>query len=104
VAIDGFWNVAIKTPVGTRRTVIEFYTAAGVLKGVSRNGKDELTLNELTEADSRLTWWTNVTKPMRMVMSFDVEIDGDTMTGTAKGGPMSSAKVTGTRTQGPPTV
>lgn len=97
MSVEGFWDVSIKTPLGTRRTVLELFTADGVLKGISRGEKEQLTLNELTQDGNRLSWSQNITKPMRMVLSFDVTIDGDAMTGTARGGPMPAAAVSGSR-------
>ncbi|MFG2049446.1 hypothetical protein ACGFIW_18685 [Micromonospora sp. NPDC048935] len=99
--VEGFWDVAIKTPLGTRRTQLELFTADGVLQGISRGEKEQLTLNDLSQDGNRLTWYQNITKPMRMVLSFDVTIDGDDMTGTASGGPMPAAKVSGSRAAAP---
>jgi hypothetical protein len=101
MSVEGFWNVAIRTPLGTRRTVLELFTADGVLQGISRGEKEQLTLEELTRDGNRLSWSQHITKPMRMVLSFDVVIEGDDMTGTASGGPMPSAKVSGSRAPAP---
>lgn len=101
MSVEGFWNVAIKTPLGTRRTVLELFTADGVLQGISRGEKEQLTLNELTQEGNQLSWSQNITKPMRMVLSFDVVIDGDEMTGTARGGPMPASTVSGSRAPAP---
>ncbi|GAA0458666.1 hypothetical protein Aca07nite_65110 [Actinoplanes capillaceus] len=97
MAPAGFWNVEIKTPLGVRRTMIEFSVVDGQLHGISRGEVEQLTLLDLRQDGNRLVWHQNVTKPMRMVLSFDVTVDGDTMTGTARGGPMSGAKVSGSR-------
>jgi hypothetical protein len=101
VSVEGFWNVAIKTPLGTRRTVLELFTADGILQGISRGEKEQLTLNELTQDGNQLSWSQNITKPMRMVLSFDVVIDGDEMSGTARGGPMPASNVSGSRASAP---
>jgi hypothetical protein len=97
MAPAGFWNVEIKTPLGVRRTVIEFSVVGGQLHGISRGEVEQIALIDLRQDGNQLSWHQNVTKPMRMVLSFDVTIEDDTMTGTARGGPMSGAKVIGNR-------
>jgi hypothetical protein len=44
-----------------------------------------------------LHWVTQLTKPMPLKVTFDVEVDGDTMTGTAKMGFLGKAKLRGER-------
>lgn len=97
MSVEGFWNVTVATPLGRRTTVLELYTEDGALRGISRGEKEQLTLKALQQDDNRLTWYQSITKPMRMDLAFDVIVDGDEMTGTAKGGPMPVAKVRGHR-------
>jgi len=97
VSVEGFWKVAVATPLGTRHTVLELFTKDGVLQGISRGEKEELVLQDLQVADDRLSWFQSITKPIRMNLVFDVVVDGDEMSGTAKGGPMPPAKVSGRR-------
>lgn len=44
-----------------------------------------------------MTWQQRITKPMRLNLTFDVLLDGDTMTGTSKAGRLPSSGVTGRR-------
>lgn len=97
MSVEGFWKVAVATPFGVRRTELELFSKDGVLQGISRGEKETLTLNDLQLEGNRLSWYQSIKKPMRMDLAFDVTIDGDEMTGTAKGGPMPAAKVSGHR-------
>jgi hypothetical protein len=97
VSVEGFWNLAVSTPLGTRKTVLELYTEDGVLKGISRGEKEQLVLQDLRQEGERLSWYQSITRPLRMDLVFDVTISGDDMTGTAKGGPMPAGKVSGRR-------
>ncbi|MFC0529828.1 hypothetical protein [Phytohabitans kaempferiae] len=97
MSVEGFWKVAVATPLGTRHTVLELYTEDGALQGISRGESEQLVLKELRLEGDRLSWYQSITKPMRMDLSFDVVISGDDMSGTAKGGIMRSAKVSGRR-------
>ena len=97
MSVEGFWSLAVKTPLGTRHTVLELYTEEGVLKGISRGEKEQLVLQDLRQEGDRLSWFQSITRPLRMDLVFDVVIDGDDMNGTAKGGPMPAGKVSGRR-------
>ncbi len=97
MSVEGFWKIAIATPLGTRKTVLELYMEDGVLQGISRGEKEQLTLQDLSLEGNRLTWYQSITRPLRMDLAFDVTVSGDEMTGTAKGGPMPPGKVSGRR-------
>ncbi|NLU79179.1 hypothetical protein HCA58_12485 [Micromonospora sp. HNM0581] len=97
MSVEGLWKVAVATPFGTRRTELELFTRDDVLQGISRGEKETLTLNDLRLEGQRLSWYQSITKPMRMDLVFEVVVDGDEMTGTARGGPMPAAKVSGRR-------
>jgi hypothetical protein len=99
--VEGFWKVAVSTPLGTRNTVLELFTENGVLRGISHGEKEKLTLQDLEWDGSRLTWYQSITKPMRMNLIFSVVIEGDELNGTAKGGPMPASKVSGRRESAP---
>ncbi|MEV6520952.1 hypothetical protein [Longispora sp. NPDC051575] len=97
MSVEGFWKVAVSTPLGTRHTVLELFTEDGVLQGISRGEKEELILKDLRLEGDKLSWYQSIKRPMRMDLSFDLVVDGDDMTGTAKGGIMPASKVTGRR-------
>ncbi|CAN7619953.1 hypothetical protein [Paenibacillus sp. LjRoot56] len=44
-----------------------------------------------------MTWMQKVKKPMRLNLKFEVTVQGDVMSGTAKAGMLPSSKVTGRR-------
>lgn len=44
-----------------------------------------------------LSWVTEITKPMSMKVTFEIAVDGDTITGTAKMGFLGNAKLKGER-------
>lgn len=97
MTVEGFWKVAVATPLGTRHTVLELYTEDGALRGVSRGEKEQLVLQDLRQEGDRLSWYQSITRPLRMDLVFDVVVNGDDMAGTAKGGPMPAGKVSGRR-------
>jgi hypothetical protein len=52
---------------------------------------------DITLVGDRITWKQATTKPMRLNMTFDATLNGDTLQGTSKAGRLSSSKETGER-------
>ncbi|GLV53182.1 hypothetical protein KDH_00370 [Dictyobacter sp. S3.2.2.5] len=97
MSLTGTWNITISTPIGTQSAVLEFTDHGGVLEGIAKGNTETIPLTELVRDGNRLIWKQSITKPMRLNLTFDVIIDGDTLTGTSKAGMLPSSKVTGTR-------
>ena len=92
--IVGDWNVTIKTPVGSL-TVAYSFAADGT---GSATGKGEtVPLRDIVVAGQRVTLRQSVTKPMRLNLEFDVEVDGDRLSGHSKAGRLPRSAVTGVR-------
>ncbi|MFF2085985.1 hypothetical protein ACFVVM_19585 [Nocardia sp. NPDC058176] len=95
--LAGTWDLALKTPVGTLAVEYRFKD----LRGTATSKAETVPLMNIvtTVADGveRVTWQQRVTKPMRLNLDFEVEIDGDTMTGYARAGRLPHTRVTGLR-------
>jgi hypothetical protein len=96
----GTWNAIMDTPIGQIAAVFNFTEQDGVIGGVSSNDKETVDILDAAADGDRLTWILKTTKPMKLTLKFDVTVDGDTMTGTAKAGILPSSKVHGTRVSG----
>ena len=96
----GTWHLVIDTPVGTQHSTLELSIHDGVLRGVVRDDKHDeaITLTSLSVEGDRLTWTQAIRKPIRLTLAFDVAIEGDELSGRAKGGRPPSSRVTGWRT------
>jgi hypothetical protein len=92
----GSWKVTASTPVGPQ--VMHLYI---VPQGDRFTGRIESPMGDLDIAGSAsgnvLRWVTEITKPMSMKVSFEVAVDGDTLSGTAKMGFLGKAKLKGER-------
>ncbi len=97
MSVEGTWDLAIATPIGKIRAVIELRREEGELTGSAHGAGEEVPLTDVTLSGSHLTWKQAVTKPMRLNLTFDATIDGDTLTGTSKAGRLPASKVTGQR-------
>lgn len=97
MSLTGTWNLRISTPVGTQSAVLELTEHDGVVAGVAKNDAETLPLINPVLHGTRFSWQLSITKPMRLNLTFDVTINGDTLTGTSKAGILPSSRVIGTR-------
>ena len=97
MSITGTWNVKISTPIGMQAVVLELTEVGGIVEGVAKGSGENIPLIDPILDGNRLMWKQSITKPMRLNLTFDVTIDGNTLTGTSKAGKLPTSKVTGTR-------
>ena len=98
-AATGFWNLTIKTPLGTQLIDLHLWEDAGTLAGTASGTHETVPLVDPTLDGDRLTWAQAITRPLRLNLDFDLVIDGDTLNGTSKAGRQPRSTVTGTRRQ-----
>ncbi len=95
--IDGRWAMTMFPPVGAPQSMTGIFAVDGkTLKGrlESDQGDQEF---EGTVDGNKLLWTMKVTKPMPITLKYDVQIDGDQLTGKVKMGLFGTAKVSGER-------
>jgi hypothetical protein len=100
MSIVGEWDVTIKTPIGSMAVVYAFTEADGALTGTAAGKGETVPLRDIAVAAQRVTWQQSVTKPMRLNLAFDVEVDGDRLTGHSRAGRLPRSAVSGVRRQG----
>ena len=94
--LTGDWDVTIKTPIGSLSVVYSFTDDDGLV-GTATGKGETVPLRDIVVAGQRVTWRQSVTKPMRLNLEFDVEIDGDRLTGHSRAGRLPRSAVTGVR-------
>ena len=97
MSLTGTWNLRISTPIGTQLVTLELTENNGVIEGTAKSSAESTPLMDPVLDGNRFTWKQAITKPMRLNLTFDVLIDGDTFTGTSKAGMLPASTVTGTR-------
>ena len=97
MSLTGIWNINISTPIGTQSVVLELTESDGIVAGIAKRDAESTPLINPVLDGNRLTWKQSITRPMRLNLTFDVTIDGDTLTGTSKAVMLPTSKVTGTR-------
>ncbi len=97
MAIDGKWNVTIKSPMGNQSSTLTLETNGNVLSGSldSPQGGAE-SVDGVVDGNS-LTWKTTITEPMQMTLGFTATVDGDNIEGEVELGAFGKAGLSGTR-------
>jgi hypothetical protein len=99
VSIMGSWDVSIRTPVGSLQIVYSFAGEDGAVRGSATGPSETVALTDIViDGDGhRVRWRQTVTKPMRLKLEFDVQVDGDRFTGYSRAGRLPRSAVTGVR-------
>jgi len=74
-----------------------YHERDGVIEGIARGATETTPLIDPVLVGDRLTWSQEITRPMRLNLTFEVTIDGDTLSGTSKAGRLPPSKVSGKR-------
>ncbi len=95
-AADGMWKMILSTPMGPQEMKGQFITNGTLLTGTlfSDVGDQEF---EGSITGNSLKWDLKVKKPISLTLKYDVQIDGDNLTGKVKMGFFGNAKLTGER-------
>ncbi len=94
--IDGAWKTTLTTPMGPQESTAYFETDGSVLRGkmVAADGTMAFT-GTVSGAD--LHFKLAVEKPMKLTLTYDIQVEGDKLTGTVKLGMFGSGKLSGER-------
>ena len=94
---DGTWNTEIYTPIGKLSVILNILTKNGHLQGTAKQGDEVVEFIDPVVDGNHLSWSQRVTKPMRLNLKFEVTVNGNIMTGTAKAGVLPASKIIGNR-------
>ncbi|MEW9854197.1 xanthine dehydrogenase family protein molybdopterin-binding subunit [Novosphingobium sp. M1R2S20] len=95
--IDGEWNMVLKTPMGPQAMTAHFETAGQALSGYLSAPEGRQDFAGGTWEDGRARFEVKVEQPMKITLKYDLQVDGNAITGKCKMGMFGSAKVTGER-------
>jgi carbon-monoxide dehydrogenase large subunit len=94
--VDGAWKMILASPVGPQPMTAHFTTHGGVLKGWLESDEGSQDFQGVVDG-GKLKFDLNVTKPMKITLKYDIDIQGDTLTGKVKMGVFGTSKLTGER-------
>jgi hypothetical protein len=95
MSIAGTWDVTINTPMGAQAITLEFVDEQS---GVARRGSDSVELQDVSVSGDTVTCSVALIQPIRITAQCTLQIDGDSLTGTARAGFFGTFALTGKRT------
>ena len=90
-------QVSIATPLGKQAVIFDILMENGSVRGTATQGDEIVDFIDPVIDDKRLTWSQSITKPFSMRLKFDVTVEGDFMSGSAKAGMLPASRLTGER-------
>jgi len=94
------WKVTLQTPAGPQDMTLHFVRNNDTFEGRIESPMGSEVIKNGTIAGDNLSWVMNVKKPMPIRLSFEVRIQGEHMTGSAKLGVFGKAKLEGRKLPG----
>jgi hypothetical protein len=97
LALEGTWNISIKSPTGPMDTTLLLERRGDALTG-SQSGQGLTSpISDVKLEGNKLSWTNHVTKPMKMKLECSGVIDGRNISGKVKAGFMGTYPFTGSK-------
>jgi len=91
VSLEGKWNLVLKAPTGKQPSVLVVERVGDTITGTQSSSSGNIVPVEQVQIDGKKVSWVNqVTKPIKLTVTFSGEIEGNSMSGKAKIGFMGS--------------
>ena len=97
MAVDGKWNLKIKTPMGEQSGVLELKASGAALSGTMSGNMGAVAIENGSVAGNGVKWSAKVTSPMPITLEFDGKVEGDALNGNVKLGAFGTSTFSGTR-------
>lgn len=98
MAVDGIWNITLKTPMGDRPVTVTLNSDGGDLSGKFASPQGDQDFDGGTANGDEATWSTMFNGAMgEMKLDFVGTVDGDAIDGTVQFGSFGSGTFDGTR-------
>ncbi|MGL5837376.1 MAG: hypothetical protein ACRCY3_02635 [Sphingorhabdus sp.] len=96
-AVDGDWDVTVKSPMGDQKSVLTINSDGGSFSGKMAGSLGSMDIPSGTVDGNTLAWKMDMTVPMPMTLDCTATVDGDSLTGEVKAGAFGSMPLTGSR-------
>ncbi len=96
-AVDGDWNVTIKTPMGDQSSVFTVKSDGASFTGQVAGALGSMDIKDGAVDGNTLTWKMDMTVPMPMTLEGTATVDGDSISGSVKAGAFGDMGLSGTR-------
>jgi len=97
MAVDGTWNIAIETPIGTRQATLNLAASGGALTGTQSADGNTGEITDGKVDGNNVSWKVAITNPMPMTLEFSGTVNGDKISGNANAGAFGALPFSGTR-------
>ncbi|MBK6707274.1 MAG: hypothetical protein IPG54_07205 [Sphingomonadales bacterium] len=96
-AVDGDWDVTVKSPMGDQKSVLTINSSGDSFTGKMAGSLGSMDIANGSVDGNTLSWKMDMTVPMPMTLDCTATVDGDSITGEVKAGAFGSMPVSGTR-------
>jgi hypothetical protein len=81
MAVDGYWNLVLTTPMGDRNATLSLKSSAGTLTGTQGDDSDSAELFDGTVNGNDVAWKVTITSPIVLTLEFKGTVAGDAISG-----------------------
>ena len=96
-AVDGNWDVTIKSPMGDQKAVLSITSDGASFSGKMVGGLGSMDIPSGTVDGDTLSWKMDMTVPMPMSLDCTATVDGDAVSGQVVAGAFGAMGLSGTR-------
>jgi len=96
MAVDGKWNITIKTPMGDQNGTLTLKQDGDALTGSMSGAQGDAPIEDGKVEGDKLTWKSKITTPMPMTLEFEGLTEGDVISGNVKLGAFGMSTFSGT--------
>ena len=96
-AVDGDWDVTIKSPMGDQKAVLSITSDGATFSGKMAGGLGAMDIPSGTVDGNTLNWKMDMVVPMPMSLDCTATVDGDAVTGQVVAGAFGAMGLSGTR-------
>lgn len=84
MAVNGAWNITIKTPMGDQKGLLSLKQDGATLSGQMSGAMGSVPIEQGAVDGDTLKWLAKVTSPMPVTLEFSGKIDGASIGGSVK--------------------
>ena len=96
MAVNGSWNITIKTPMGEQKGKLTLEQSGAALSGSMASPMGAVPIESGAVDGDMLKWNCKVTSPMPLTLEFSGKLDGANIGGSVKLGAFGTSTWSGT--------
>lgn len=96
-AVDGNWDVTVKSPMGDQKSVLTIASDGAGFTGKMAGSLGSMDITGGSVDGNTLSWKMDMVVPMPMTLDCSATVEGDAISGEVKAGAFGSMGLSGTR-------